>query len=206
MLHKKEKLILDHYKRIIEDQLFDEFDLIGFFIFIRSVIDKGVFPNIYEICDTVAHRERNQGKANTGIKNIIQNQYHTLGHSKKIQGANGITEKAWQNEWLRFGNVYSIRINDSIIQDISLCVVSLLQDVQMQDDQYNSIAHLKIAKSQNALSAALTEGYADSLFVVFFIARVPTETVPDGIIDDAIFTVRENGKLRLRTEKQILLV
>ena len=32
---KKEMLILNHYKQILEGQSFDEFDLIGFFIFIR---------------------------------------------------------------------------------------------------------------------------------------------------------------------------
>ena len=76
----------------------------------------------------------------------------------------------------------------------------------MQDDQHNNFAYLKIVKSQNALSATITEGNDDSPFVVFFIARTTTAATCDGIIDDAVYTVRENGKLRLLTEKQILLV
>ena len=206
MFGKKEMLILNHYKQILEGQSFDEFDLIGFFIFIRSFIDKGSYPNIYEICDTVAHRARNQGKANTGIKNIIQNQYRTKNGSKELQGANGISEQAWKDEWIQFGNANSIRITDSIVRDISLCVLSLLQNVQMQDNQSNVIAVLKIVKSQDALSVAVTEGHDGSLFVVFFIVRVLTEPIPDQIIDDAVYTVRTNGKLRLLTENQMLIV
>lgn len=206
MFSKKEKLILSHYKQSLENQLFDEFDLLGFFIFIRSFINKGTFPNIYEICDTVAHRKRNQGKAYTGIKNIIKNQYHIIGRGKKLQGANGITEKSWKHEWIRFGNDYSIKINDSIIQDISLCVVSLLQDVQIQDDQKKTFAYLKIFKFQNTLSTIITEGNDDSPSVIFFIPRTTTEVICDGIIDDAVYTVRENEKLRLLTEEGMFLV
>lgn len=206
LLSNKEKLILEHYKQSLENQHFDEFDLIGFFIFIRSFIDKGTYPNIFEICDTIAHRERDKGRANTGIKNIIRNQYRTKNGSKKLEGAKGITERAWQNEWVRFGKDYSIEVNKSIIQDISLCVVSLLQDVQMQDDQHNIIAFTKIVKAQDALSVAITEGNGDSPFVIFFVARVATEAISDGIIDDAVLTIRENGKLRLMTDKNIFIV
>ena len=87
-----------------------------------------------------------------------------------------------------------------------MCVVSLLQDVQMQDDQHNIIALMKIVKAQDALSVAITEGNGDSLFVIFFVARVATKEISDGIIDDAVFTIRENGKLRLMTDKKVLIV
>lgn len=84
---QKEKLILNHYRQILERRTFDEFDLIGFFIFIRSFIDKGRYPNIFEICDTIAHRDRNKGKANVSIKRIIQNKY-------LINSCNGIMDYA----------------------------------------------------------------------------------------------------------------
>ncbi|QTE71893.1 hypothetical protein JRC49_03400 [Clostridiales bacterium FE2011] len=214
MLSKKEQLILEHYKHLIESQSFDEFDLIGLFIFIRSIIQKGSYANIYDICDTIAHRERDQGKATTGIKKIIQNHYrtkshneiHSLGNSQKLQGANGINEETWKKEWKKFGKNYNIKINDSIIQDISLCVLSLLQDVQLQDDQYTSIASLKIVKAQNELSVAITEGRAESPFVVFFKVCAATEPFPDGPIDDAIYTIRENGKLKLLTDNHMIIV
>lgn len=214
MLSKKEQVILDHYKLLIESQSFDEFNLIGFFIFIRSIIKKGDYANIYDFCDTVAHRGRNQGKANIGIKKIIQNQYQTIGHdqirpmgkSQRLQGANGITEDTWKKEWVKFGKAYSIRINDSIIQDISLCVLSLLQDVQIEDDQNNIIASLKIVKGQNELSAAITEGHPNSPFVVFFRVSCTTEAIPAGPISDAIYTIRENGKLRLLTQNHTFIV
>ena len=205
MLSKKEQVILNHYKQLIEGQMFDEFDLIGFFIFIRSIIQKSNYPNIFDFCDTIAHRGRDRGKAANGIKAIIQNQYQTENNSKKLKGANGITEEAWSAEWNKFGQNYSFSINDSIIQDISLCVLSLLQGVQIEDND-NNIASLVIVKGPNVLCAATTEGKPDSLPVVFFKVCVATEAIPDDFINDAIYTIRENGKLRLLTENHTYIV
>ena len=41
--------------------------------------------------------------------------------------------------------------------------------------------------------------YADSPFIAFFIARVPTEAIPDDIIDDAIYTARNKTMQKRKT-------
>lgn len=55
----KAKFIMEHYKKLIENREFDEFDILGFLIFIRSFIKPNKqYPLIEEFADLVAHRER----------------------------------------------------------------------------------------------------------------------------------------------------
>ena len=69
----KEQIILNHYKTIIEKRAFDEYDILGFLIFIRAwVTNDGV---IREFCDLIAHRERNQGRVMRCIEGAIKNDY-----------------------------------------------------------------------------------------------------------------------------------
>ena len=66
----KEQIILNHYKTIIEKRAFDEYDILGFLIFIRAwVTNDGV---IREFCDLIAHRERNQGRVMRCIEGAIK--------------------------------------------------------------------------------------------------------------------------------------
>ena len=56
----KAKKILEHYRKVIEDEDFDEYDILGFLIFIRSYLGENM-NIIREFSDLVAHRERNKG-------------------------------------------------------------------------------------------------------------------------------------------------
>ena len=57
MLKKK---MLEHYKNVIENRSFAEYDILGFLIFIRRHLNK---DNVYirEFADLIAHRERDRG-------------------------------------------------------------------------------------------------------------------------------------------------
>lgn len=79
----KEQIILNHYKTIIEKRAFDEYDILGFLIFIRAwVTNDGV---IREFCDLIAHRERNQGRVMRCIEGAIKNDYECIAGSKKLK-------------------------------------------------------------------------------------------------------------------------
>lgn len=78
----KEQIILNHYKTIIEKRAFDEYDILGFLIFIRAwVTNDGV---IREFCDLIAHRERNQGRVMRCIEGAIKNDYESARYPMRI--------------------------------------------------------------------------------------------------------------------------
>ena len=87
----KEQIILNHYKTIIEKRAFDEYDILGFLIFIRAwVTNDGV---IREFCDLIAHRERNQGRVMRCIEGAIKNDYECIAGSKKVKGYHNMNDK-----------------------------------------------------------------------------------------------------------------
>ena len=56
-MDKKANDIFKHYKYVIENRKFDEYDILGFLIFVRNFISKDKYKYIYEFTDLVAHRE-----------------------------------------------------------------------------------------------------------------------------------------------------
>ena len=50
----KDKKILDHYKYLFDNYLFDEYDVLGFLIFIREQIDASTCHFIQEFADLIA--------------------------------------------------------------------------------------------------------------------------------------------------------
>lgn len=52
----KEQLILDHYKDILQDRTFDEYDILGFLITVWHHLKKD--SCIHELADLIAHRVR----------------------------------------------------------------------------------------------------------------------------------------------------
>ena len=59
---KKERFMFEHYKKILEERLFDEYDILGFLIFIRRHISDSEYPYIRDFADLIAHRNRKRGK------------------------------------------------------------------------------------------------------------------------------------------------
>ena len=82
----------------------------------------------------------------------------------------------------------------------------MLQNIRILGGDSNQVAELKILKGKDALCVCVTEGREDSKYVVFFVVRIATQMIGDDIIDDAVYTVRENGRLRLLTENNIYIV
>ena len=97
VLDTKERVILKHYKEIIENHLFDEYDILGFLIYIREKLDKGNFKFIPEFADLVAHRHRDKGIVMDNIREAIINDYQR--ENNKVKRYHGIKWKTWRKEW-----------------------------------------------------------------------------------------------------------
>lgn len=124
-MDEKECIIFDHYKRIIESQMFDEYDILGFLIFIRSHIING-YPIIREFSDFIAHRERDRGIIVKNSKRVKENGYK-VNKSNKILSYKGITGNEWKAEWVKLGKNFGISLTDDILSEIMLCIFSLAQ-------------------------------------------------------------------------------
>lgn len=90
--------ILEHYKIIIENENFDEYDILGFLIFSRNYLDKNL-KCIGEFTDLIVHRNRDRGIVMNNIKNTIKNNYAYNEETNKVIDYKGIGEKEWGDEW-----------------------------------------------------------------------------------------------------------
>lgn len=197
----KEQKMLWHYKNIIEDRTFDEYDILGFLVFIRWHLGDNQ-KYIRDFADLMAHREREWGLAVRCIKSAIENQYQTESGGKKVKGYHGIDYRIWSNEWKELGLEQNIVMNDEIIQEITLCVFSLAQHTEY-NDQRNHVGKMDLFQCKdNSLALTTSENKSDSLFVCF--AKSPAfnfvRELSAGYLRKPVETVRENGKLRLRDE------
>lgn len=58
---EKELLDLKHYKNLIENRKFDEYDISGFLVLIREHITSKEHPLFRDFADGIAHRKRDKG-------------------------------------------------------------------------------------------------------------------------------------------------
>ncbi len=206
----KAKFMLKNYKELIENRAFDEFDILGFLIFIRSFIYKNSkYKLIEEFADLVAHRERNQGMAMKCIANAIDNKYLCKANSKEIEGYNGIDEDEWKNQWYNLGSQFQITINDDIIKEITLCIYSLAQKTVYDDKKrHNGTIEFGADSRTGEIALLTTEGRKDSLYICFakyggYNVDFKYEVLPIKMI---IHTDRSSGKLELRDDYNNLIV
>ena len=201
-MDSKANFMMEHYKKLIENRDFDEFDILGFLIFIRSFIKPNKqYPLIEEFADLVAHRERKMGKVMECIKNAIANNYSYIANSKKIQGYCGINECDWKNEWTKLGSEFHILFNEEILREITLCIFSLAQKTIYNDKNgHKGTIEFDAVSKSGEIALLTTEGKKDSLFVCFakyggYIIDEKYDGVP---IKEIVSTFRENGKLKLK--------
>ena len=132
----KNDVILNHYKDLIENYMFDEYDILGFLIFIREKIDTSRCHFINEFCNLIAHRTRNEGKIKNNILNASKNSY-ACNKKRKIKGYNGIKWETWIKEWKIVGEQFKINFmkdNKKVLKEITICIISLAQDTEYFDN------------------------------------------------------------------------
>lgn len=201
----KEQIILNHYRELIEGRKFDEYDILGFLIFIRPRCKKG--SAIHEFCDLVAHRERNRGKVMDCITVAIENNYETAANSKAVKGYAGINWSEWREEWDKLGIDLAITFSDTILQEITLCIFSLLQDTQYKNE--GGSGTIQLFQSSTGQISVCTESTDEKRpFVCFMILKGITGHNQQfaGVISEPVETCRIDGALRLRTSKGVFII
>ena len=199
LLDKKAVAMLSHYRDILERQLFDEYDVLGFLIFIRSYISCADYPDLYDFCDLIAHRNRNRGNAMSAISGAIENDYTIIPEGKSVKGYNGIDTIELKDEVKKLGSEFGIAMNDCIIDEMMICLFSLIQFTTHKNKKYEGRAEL-CQMNDGCLAVLTTEGKPHSLYICF--AKIGPfqflKTYPAGHISSAIEAVRIDGELRLR--------
>lgn len=207
-MDKKESQIMRHYKMLIETNSFDEYDILGFLIFIRRHLDDGKHSNIKEFAHLIAHRERNKGKVNDCIITAIENEYRTEVDCKTIVGYTGMKYGDWISEWRDIGKKFDINFTDDIIKDLSLCVFSLAQYTYYNDKNGKGSGKLVLfIGKDNSLALVTTEGKPDSPYICFskFGNFKLCREVPAGYLINPVVAVREDGTLRLKDNDGYIL-
>lgn len=205
----KASFMLEHYRQLIENREFDEFDILGFLIFIRNYIKISKnFVLIEEFADLVAHRERDRGKVMTCISKAIDNNYAYDVCAKKIQGYDGIYEEDWKKEWIDLGRKYQILIDDDVVKEITLCIFSLAQKTSYKDKKgHNGVIEFDAISRTGEIALLTTEGKNDSLFICF--SKYGGYTIDakydEKQINDVVCTYREDGKLKLKSNLDIII-
>lgn len=116
-LNQKEQLMLRHYSKLLDEFLFDEYDILGFLMLIREHIRKSKsYPCILEFADLIAHHERDQDLVFDAIKTAIENGYKTS-DGKRVIDYKGIDETTWKSEW----NQLLTELNISVNKRLSVC-------------------------------------------------------------------------------------
>lgn len=207
IMDKKEKAMLAHYKKIIEHREFDEYDILGFLIFVRRHIG-GDCNYIQEFADLIAHRERDRGIVVSCISAAIDNEYRNENDGKQIVGYKGMQIKTWYKQWKKLGEKLYIKIDENIIEEITLCIFSLAQFTQYDDGKGHSGKIDIMQNKSGALALATSEKRPDSLYICF--AKTKKEYVfirefSAGHLIKPVETIREQDILRLRDKDEYII-
>ena len=195
----KDKKILDHYKYLFDNYLFDEYDVLGFLIFIREQIDASTCHFIQEFADLIAHRSRNQGIIRENIVKSINSNY-SCNNKGQVIGYNGIKWDTWVNEWNRLGKQINFDFSKDkkeLLKQITICIISLAQDTKYYEKDVIIVKVEAFIDGGKNLSLVTTEGKSDSLMVCLMKCGPFNILVDknDGFFDYPLETKRENGKL-----------
>ena len=203
----KDDVMLQHYIDTINQDCFDEYDILDFLIFIRERINKASYQAIYDFCDLMAHRNRDDGRAMQSIRAAIDNKYATSRKTGHVLGYEGIPSHMWEREWNQLAAEYHFTITPERLNDISLCIISLSQGTKYDDANGH---HGEMAIFQNKggfLSLSTSEGRPDSYHICYFKAG-PYKFLVEfeaGYITVPVETIREDGKLRLKTPTEYII-
>lgn len=204
MMDKKGDYILKEYWNRVVNEEFDEYLLLGFFILLRSTDVCRTYPTIDDFLQVIAHRKRNKGIGMDCIRNAIKNNYQFVPGTRKILDYHGMDYASWEREWMQLAAHYAVSMGGSIIKDITICVFSILQFTEYDDNNYAGV--IRLMKNKDSLALYSVEKKPGSMPVCF--ARIEgIDFVDDGFqdFDLPVETKRHNGKLRLICNNQFII-
>lgn len=196
ILDSKETIMINHYKEILQNRKFDEYDFLGFLIVIRRHIEKEEkYKSICDAAHLIAHRERDRGIAFDAMSNAITNNYETISGSNRIKDYEGIDFNIWKKEWKLLFEELGMILTNEIILDITLCFFSLAQFTT-----HSNCELILVAGDNQELGLATTENTPDSLWIIFCHAG-PYNIIEERIdlkFKNPVWTERDGTVLRLR--------
>lgn len=150
-MDQKEANLLNYYYQKFTENNFDEKDVIAFLILIRRHA-KGI-KSVTELADFIAHRDKDKG----GIKDYLADVKYKLDNLGRIDAVLNIKPVFTFNE-IRNGinrvllNNNHQKLKDKTINNIILCVMSLLQDVKLLERDKKKKQEREIGKLKFAIS------------------------------------------------------
>ena len=201
---EKERLMITHYFGLLAENIFTEYDILGFLMVLRRELDKEKYKYIHDFSNLIAHRNRDKGVAMDAINGAIDSKYEFIAGTRKIKGYHGIPYDKWVSEWKNLATDFSKQLSDETIHDITICVFSLAQNtiyntMRTKDGvpkQYSGRMNLFGSKDRE-LMLSTTEN-ENSLSIWF--ASTSNEKVENlEPINAAVETFRKDGVLHLRT-------
>lgn len=133
-MDQKEKQLITAYHQKFVEHSFDERDVYSFLILVREKVRGNKF--IREMGDFIAHREKSRGY----VKDYLERNEHILLNLGKIDAVMKIEDvfsfKEIRNGFNSFflSNGFT-KLSNDIINDLILCIISILQDVKLVDEK-----------------------------------------------------------------------
>ena len=185
---------------------FDEYDILGFLIFIRDHV-KDTCHYITEFANLIAHRDRDQGIVMRCISAAIDNQYQTKKDKRTVIGYFGMRYETWVDEWKRFSNQYNFSLDKSIIKEITICVFSLAQYTNY-DDKKGHTGHVELFQGKDNSLGLITVGNDPGSLRICF-AKCDNfkfeKELFGGHFKEPIKTERVDGSLRIKYMDEYIL-
>ena len=133
-MDKKGNQLIEYYYKKFKERTFDEKDVSNFLILVRESV-RGI-KSIRELGDFIAHREKDKGF----VQEYLQETERILNNLGKINTVLKIQEvfsfKEIKNGFnTLFRNKGFEKLPNDTINDIVLCIISLLQDVKLLEQK-----------------------------------------------------------------------
>ena len=202
-MDKKEVVLFNHYKMLFEEDLFNEYDVLGFLIMLRPYLSK--YKYLLEFANVIAHRKRDRGIAMGCITVVQNNSFELFAGTNHVVGFRGIRYEALENDIICAFREQTIKISKKIAKEIILCIFSLSQFVEYEKATIKGLMYLVQGKN-NTLALCATEGKEDSYFVCFScIEEIKhIKLLSGGLIREPVEAIRFDGKLILSLDGEAI--
>ena len=202
----KESNMLKHYKQLIENREFDEYDIYAFLILIRDHIPKGKLKIFRDFADAVAHREKNKGIMVDNIKNCIINNYQKS-NGAKVKDYTSFSIKSWNNQLKQLMNIFDIKTNKIIIKELTVCIFSIFQNLILKDKNDNILGEIVMLANHTCNEIYLCTSEIDNDFSKVCFIKQNNIIISQELLEIMKYSpaeaIREDRILKLKNRKGI---
>lgn len=208
-MNAKELINLEHYRYLIENRKFNEYDIIGFLVLIREHLDQKINPIFYDIANGTAHRKRNKGRIYDSIYFAILNHYR-INNKNQVNGYDGILKEEWDKECLNIGKQFNIKITPIVFKELAICMMSIIHRSEYVTNNKSINKSISIKGSIEIMTecdniSLLTSDDINKITVCFMKVENIIVLKKNSFILEPVETYRKNKFLYLKTKKEDIL-